>query len=410
MPKKNQVKGYATQALAGGRTGHYWKPTPRERREGWSTIAFGTGDDGRRTALLGCLARNEEVERLRALAGGAGQAMGGRRASLPVSPRWRDLAAAFRADPAFLDLKPKSRAEYASRMSALGRWALDGELRLASLDRQMVIELRDTLVADGRKHRTAALLRVLRILLNFAARKGWMAEGVASAIAIPEPPSRKRIVAVADVYALVDRARAGGDAAMALALLLAFWTLQREGDLLALNRLSWRQMKDMTPFARRILAGPDGLVFGFRVQQGKTGAWVDLPLPHAIRQEVEAGFAASAAAGDAQGLLLPRPGASGPWPDWSFQRAFRSLVGASGMADVQFRDLRRSGMIYSGELGVEIQFITARSGHAVLGNKRTILDTYMPGNSRFSAEGMAIAWSRHLERIAEAEAEQGEAK
>jgi hypothetical protein len=405
MPKKNQVKGYATQPLAGGRVGHYWKPTPKERREGWSTIAFGTGPEGRKAALAGCLARNDEVERARLAAGGGAIA---RRASLPVSPRWRDLARAFVADPAFTDLKPKSRAEYRSRMAALGRWALDGELRLAALDRQMVIELRDTLVADGRKHRTAALLRVLRILLNFAARKGWMAEGIASAIAIPEPPSRKRIVAWSDVYRLVDFARERGEPSLGLAILLAFWTLQREGDLLALTRIAWRPMKDMTPFARRVLAGPDGLVFGFRVQQGKTGAWVDLPLPWPLRQEVEAAFAAATAAGDAQGLLLPRPGGSGAWPDWSFQRAFRGLVAASGMADVQFRDLRRSGMIDSGELGVEIQFITARSGHAVLGNKRTILDTYMPGNSRFSAEGMAIAWSRHVERVAEAAAEREE--
>jgi hypothetical protein len=66
---------------------------------------------------------------------------------------------------------------------------------------------------------------------------------------------------------------------------------------------------------------------------------------------------------------------------------------------VQFRDLRRSGMVYGGELGVEIQFLTARSGHTVLGHKRTILDTYMPGNSRSTAEGVAIQWQRHLERI-----------
>jgi hypothetical protein len=52
-------------------------------------------------------------------------------------------------------------------------------------------------------------------------------------------------------------------------------------------------------------------------------------------------------------------------------------------------------MVYFGEQGVPIQFITAMSGHAVLGNKRTILDTYMPGNSRFAAEGMAIAWARY---------------
>lgn len=383
-------------------TVYHWKPSPRLRRLGWTNLKLGEDWDA---AIAGALERNRHVEETIAGAGQGSAAGAAQRG--PVRPRWRDLVTAYLADPAFIDLAPKSQAEYRSRIRTLTGWALDGELRLDQLDRQMVIDLRNVLVADGRKHRTAAMLRVLRILLGFAQGRGWIAANWASDIDIPEPPARKRILSWQDMERLAARALAMGWPRTAGLIRFAFWTVQREGDLLALTRIpSWRRMNDMSARARSILAaGGDGHVMGFRIQQSKTGAWVDIPLPQALRVEIEAAFAQDRAEQRASGLIFADEGEDRACPDWAFQRRFRAVVEAERMEDVQFRDLRRSGMVYAGELGVEIQFITARSGHALLGQKRTILDTYMPGNSRFAAEGMAIQWARHQERLA---AERGE--
>lgn len=427
MPRKNQIHGYATQRLAGGRIGHYWRPSPRERREGWSTITFGTGDEGRRKALIGCIEQNEKVAAARA---SAAPVAAGPRARI-LRPRWRDLKARYLVDPAFTDLKPKSQREYRTRLAILDRWAIgpdgdEGGLILDQLDRAMVIDLRNALVGQGRKHRTANLLRMLSVFLGYGAEQGWVEKGLAAEIDIPTAPPRKRILAWGEVETLMAAAEAKGQGRMALAILLGFWTFQREADLLGLGRFNWREMNDMSPEARAILAGPDGRVLGFRLQQGKTGTWVDIALPWGLRSIVEAAFAAQAAADKETGLLLPDPGVTARlaaldgaparrgrphatgvtprlWPQALFQRDFRKLVAKAGLADVQFRDLRRSGMVYFGGHSVALQFITAASGHAVLGRK-TILDTYMPGNSRFAAEGMAIAWARHQAAIEAAKA------
>jgi hypothetical protein len=159
-------------------------------------------------------------------------------------------------------------------------------------------------------------------------------------------------------------------------------------------------MDDVSATARRVLAAPDGKVMGFRLQQGKTDAWVHVPPPPPLRAAVEARIAALQGQ---EAYLVGRGGTGAPWPAWAFQRAFRAVCTAEGLPHVQFRDFRRSGMVLFGELAVPLVMITASSGHTVLGNKRTILDTYMPGNGRMSAEGVAIAWSRWLEQSAEQE-------
>lgn len=403
MPRTNQIPYLSPARRTPGATYH-WKPSPRLRREGFVNERLGTDYA---VAAAAAIAKNDAVDRWLVVNAAATPDIP--RRAPPRVLRWRDLVAAYRADPAFLDLKPKSRAEYDSRLRTLDAWALGGALRLDDLGRDMVVQLRNTLVKDPRKHRTAALLRVLRILVNFAAGQGWLARGIASDIDIPEPGSRRTIVSPADVDRLAAAAEGAGRPSLALAIHLGFWTFQRESDLLALTRFQWREMQDVSGFARRVLAGPDGTVMGFRLQQGKTDAWVHVAPPPPLRAAVDARIAAL----DGQeAYLVGRPpfidghdravdaigGSGAPWPAWSFQRAFRALCDGLGLPHVQFRDLRRSGMVMFGELAVPLPMITAASGHTVLGNKRTILDTYMPGNARIAAEGAALAWSRWLER------------
>jgi integrase len=386
MPKTNQIPYLTPSRRTPGATYH-WKPSPKLRRLGFTNQKLGSEWD---VAVAAAIGHNQSVDRW--LADNQDVALP---RSAPRIMRWRDLVTAYQADPAFLDLKPKSQAEYASRIRTLDHWALDGALRLSDLTREMIVGLRNTLVKDPRKHRTAALLRVLRVVVNFAVGQGWLARGLADDLDIPEVKPRGTVIAPGAVEALAARAEAEAMPALALAIRLGFWTLQRESDLLALTRFHWRELKELSAFARKTLAGADGTVMGFRLQQAKTGAWIHVPLPPPLRAAVDAAWAAQQRADAA---LLSREAGGAPWPAWAFQRAFRRICEAEGMPTVQFRDLRRSGMVYAGELGVEIQFITARSGHTVLGHKRTILDTYMPGNSRVTAEGVAIQWQRHLER------------
>lgn len=391
MPKTNQIPFLTPSHQQPGATYH-WKPSPRLRKAGWTNLTLGQ-DWG--VAVQLAIGRNADVAAFERRQASCPERSRGAPATIR---RWSDLVRAYQADPAFLDLKPSSQAEYASRIRALTIWALDGQMQLRDLDRAMLVDLRNTLVRDPRKHRTAALLRVLRVLVNFAAGQGWLPRGLADGLDIPEAPSRTTIIAPADVERLAARAEAEGQPALALAIRLGFWTFQRESDLLALTRFNWRPCTDMSAFARSVLAGPDGSVMGLRIQQRKTDAWVHVPLIPPLRAAVDARLAALDASA---AHLLSCAAGGGQWPQWAFQRAFRGIAEAEGMSEVQFRDFRRSGMVLFGELAVELQLITSISGHAVLGNKRTILDTYMPASSRFACEGVATAWSRWCERIAQ---------
>jgi hypothetical protein len=201
MPSTNQIKGLQPSRRTAGATYH-WKPSPRERRHGFANLMLGTDYDG---ACLAAIARNSEVEAWFAEAVGATAPR-----AAPRILRWRDLVATYKADPAFLELKPKSRAEYESRIRALTLWALDGELRLSDVDRPMIVNLRNTLVKDPRKHRTAALLRVLRILANYGASQGWLPRGLTDDLNIPEVASRKTIIAAGGSRAPCSPRRSGG--------------------------------------------------------------------------------------------------------------------------------------------------------------------------------------------------------
>jgi hypothetical protein len=210
------------------------------------------------------------------------------------------------------------------------------------------------------------------------------------------------VIGFADVERLALHAEALGQLAWRSPIRLGFWTLQRESDLLASALELARGSRGLLAARPPLLAGADGTGHGLAPAAAK-----DRRLGARTRCRRRSDRRGSRLAARARKASCRAAPTGGGWPAWAFQRTFRKLCEAAGLPHVQFRDLRRSGMVYAGELGVELQFITARSGHAVLGNKRTILDTYMPGNTRFTAEGMAMQWQRHLERI-EQEKEQAQ--
>jgi hypothetical protein len=406
---------------------YHWKPSARLRAGGWQNLRLGTDWNA---AIAAAIARNSEVAAWQA--GGAAAPIA---RAAPRRWRWRDLVARYTAEhkgewepnPAWLRLKPKSRAEYRSCIKALTVWAEGGELRLDMLDRTMVMDLKEALANDPRRHRMAALFRILNILLGFAFNKGMMPVMVGGNLQIAKPGPRTRRVRRDLLAPLLASADALGFGHVRLGILLGFYTMQREGDLLAATGFQIRPVEDLSALARKALAGPDGKVRGLWLQQEKTGAWVAVSLAPAARIEVEAILAARRAAGGACTHLITCRGEDRPCPEWRFQRDFRAVVShATEQATLrqdhalaaiyagdpgrrrdalQFRDLRRSGMCWLRELGVSVGMIASISGHSIQETQK-ILDTYMPADTHAAAEGMALGVHRQAERDAEAAAEE----
>lgn len=390
MANQRQIPFLQWQRLASGREAAHWKPSKALRDFGWTNRKLGeaasryAADAAPLVAMA--MALNQQVAEWRE---GLGN---GPRPAAPHRLNFADAVAAFTAadNPDWQVLKPATRREYRSRLKWLEAWAMDGTLYLDQLDLAMVRDMKTALTvplangAPASLHKAGAMLRVLRLFLTWCMAQGWIAANPALLVRVREAPPRDKVLMPDQMEqaAAVAAAPPLGYPAIALALRISPWILQRLGDLLALNRMAWREIENCAPADRAVLAGPDGRVMGFRLRQSKTGTRVDCPVPPQFHAEIEAAFARS------QWLVCDDDLPARACPDFLFQRRTRKVLDLAGLPEYQFRDWRRSGMCMYRDLGVHDS--TPISGHAILG-KRSILDTYMPGHTRAACCAVAEA-------------------
>lgn len=315
-------------------------------------------------------------------------------------------------------LTAKTVAQYRAQMKWLNAWG--GTTFLDEITVEACKDLRSLLVNGSSEWNTAARLRMLRQLLGFAttATRRWIRENPMDSeeITIPTPRSRTKRATIEAIEWLADFARtfAGKDSTgimrhggpnLELAVLLGFFTTQREGDLLAATRMNWRPIDDIDDYDRATLTlGGNGVVYGLRIFQQKTRKWVTCFLPTDVAAKLDALIESRGAGWDGPLLQADRATVERPWPEYEFQRIFRALrdaARAKAMADgdhwladqldgLQFRDERRSGMCWMRDMGVQVPQIASISGHKIEYTMK-ILDTYMPGDPRASAAGLASA-------------------
>lgn len=392
----NQIPYLASHRMKDGRCSWHWKPSPRLRREGWKNSALGITVGKRPTreivdAALAITAQVEAWEQERSLATSP--------VAAPRAWQFTDLVTAYRASPEFA-LKPKgqpdapgiaasTRREYEVRLRQLEFIFEDGRLRIADIDRDLVQEIRKSLVTpaeDGTRpslFKAASTLRVLRLLMRWAKNERLIDHDPTDGVEIPTPPAR---AAKLDWRAIADAAAAdGADAVGSRALRIGFWSMQRREDLCQLNRFQWRELHGVDPRDRPVLVNERGQVMGFRLQQGKTGRWVDCPMPPFLHGEIEAAFEES------QWLfphsLDPAKHVSGD----VMRRKAKPLLDGAGHDHIQLRDMRRSGMSWVKDMGALKSDVFAISGHPLDGQRRTMADVYMPPDSRAACAAIAAA-------------------
>ncbi|MAY78595.1 MAG: hypothetical protein CL802_13650 [Citromicrobium sp.] len=383
-----------------GRYSWHWKPSPRLRRLGWKNEALGITVTKRPSSevIAKATAINDRVA--------AWEAEAAQVAGTPAPPRkWRfcDLVTAYRASPEFARIAPATRREYEVRLGQLEFWAQDGKLPIRDIDRQMVVELKDTLLApreDGSdpRFKCAAILRVLRLLMRWGMAHSLIEADPTLLVPLPTAPARS---AKLDWRAIEAIHAAHPDDTGALALLFGFWTLQRRDDLRQLNRFQWRELHGYDPRDAPVLVDSRGRVMGFRLKQHKTGRNVDCPLPPFLHPLVDAAF-------DRGQWLFPHSqDPAKPISGDVIRRRAKPMLDAAGFDHIQLRDMRRSGMSWLKDMGANKSDVFAISGHPLDGQKRTMADTYMPPDTRSACA--AIAAAERTRRML-AEREEGEAK
>lgn len=134
-----------------------------------------------------------------------------------------------------------------------------------------------------------------------------------------------------------------------LALLLALWTGQRQGDLL---RLKWAQYDGQT----------------IRLQQQKTGVRVTIPIAEALR------VALDAVQGQPTEHILQNSRGT-PWTQNGFSVSWRKACALAGIEGLTFHDLRGTAVTRLAMAGATEAEIATLTGHA-LNDVRAILDAH----------------------------------
>lgn len=264
----------------------------------------------------------------------------------------------------FAALAPRTQADYKKHIRAIGiEWA---DFPIESLgDRRTRSELlawRDRLALTSRRnadYRFAVLARMLSWALN---------RGLVQLNPCERPGRLYRAARTESVWTDADEAAflALAPDHLHLALLLALWTGQRQGDLL---RLSWGAYDGAT----------------LRMKQGKTGSRVAIPVGAPLKAALDA------AKKRAVTILATESGTS--WTESGFRASWRKACGRAGVVGVTFHDLRGTAVTRLALAGCSEAEIATITGHS-LRDVGAILDAhYLKRDS-----GLADAAIRKLER------------
>jgi integrase len=363
--------------LAGGAWRVWWEPCAAARRLGFGPAGL---DAARPTWSAREAARlNAEVAAAR-----AGAAPGAKARQREPRAEARTVAALigrFTTRPDYAErYRPATREDYARGFRLIARrW---GQTRAAGVAKPAVHAWYEDLYRTSGRWQAAALVRKLSVLMAYAERIGWIAEGANPCLrlAVKAPPPRATVLGWDDLARLMAACRApglvpgmGGRAAFSMGAAIALSALmgQRQADIVA------ARASEFEGSVWRLL----------RAKRGTLGAVPAHPLAAPWLR-----LAARRARSAGQERLLVHEGTGQPYRPDHFRRVFARVRAAAGLDEgVQFRDLRRT----FGHLA-RIGGASARDVADALGNTAwkdpRLSGTYMPPSAETAARAVrAIA-------------------
>jgi hypothetical protein len=430
-----KILGKSVQCLVAKNTAggvrYYWQPSAALAKAGWKSLSL--GQDLVR-AIAAAEAENERVSEWRT--GGAKPKQVKKfiqRATVAA------LVQSYRASEKFTTLAPNTKNTYSTALNLIERWATDkapGDIAAALITPARVKVLRNALmkptsVKDTPKarackghvpsddpeicdacgepikvqhHRAHNILRVGRTLFAYGKRNvDGITENPFEAFDLSTPDPRFQIWEPTHVAAFSAAAIALDYPSMAFAVELAEYTGQREADLIAATKGNLGPVNGLDEGQIQKLGDAVGSVTGLYFKQQKTRVPVVVPLDPRMLARIQAAIAANQKRPVPSSHILVSDFVGTPWTKRPFIAKFNEIrawaidppaeARAAGiepcpeLADLQFRDLRRTCIVRLGELGLMDGQISAISGHRLASIKR-ILETYMPRTPKMSASAV----------------------
>lgn len=395
-----------------GKVNCFWQPSKTLRDAGFKSIALGSDEAAAITAAQNI---NRDVEQWR---------QGGELPAIDTRRQQGTLGAAIadyrRNVVNGLDHRGRRRIAlstaktYETGLKRLEAWAGDKPLQYVTPAR--VRKLRDGMLASGvGEHAAHNTLKLGRQLYKHLINSDLWEQGKNpfEDFGMAQPDPRDTIWSPDARELIINVARNKGYHSIALAIELGYAIGQREQDLLALTIPQFAAIPEhkMQPedFATLAAAAPDGIPRGIRIRQRKTGAWIEVPVTGEVRRHVEAAIEKARQLG--QLTLLSddtrQSAYDGSAGQTRFQRDFAEIREAAAITaqqsqghdlaneirQLQFRDLRRTCVVYLGELGLDAHLIAAITGHDIDETQR-ILKVYMPRTTGRAARAIALASAR----------------
>ena len=392
-------------------TSWYWQPSATLARAGWKPLALGK-DEG--AAIAQARARNAEVENWK---------MGHGRpeditpkvdtgtVSALIARYRRDVIQGKNTMTGKPGIKPKTAETYEIALRRIDAWA--GKHPVVYVTPARVRALRDATAkpvdSGGIGHASAFnLLKTLRQLFTYAERNDIIPPGAnpARSFDLGAPAPRAHVWEADDEGAFIAAAYAKGLPSLALAMELALYTAQREGDLLTFTEHQLQVIELHDPAVRKHFLGADGKVMGWVMHQAKTSTDtsmtnMEIPLEPALRQKVERAIATNRAkdrAAKPQRLLthvLVDDRTGKPWTKRGFITAWRDVIdhaikatGRNHMAELVWHDLRRTRVVRLRRRGMIPAMIASITGHS-LQSITMMLKVYGPVDPTMTAAALA---------------------
>ena len=252
---------------------------------------------------------------------------------------------AYQASGEFRELAPRTRGDYVKQIKKIEAEFADFPLD-ALPDRRTRGEFlawRDRLAVQSKRQADYAFTVLARIL-SWARNRGLvLVNPCEKGGRLYRATRSDKVWTHADEAAFIARAPKH----LPLALLLAVWTGQRQGDLL---RLPWSSY--------------DGKFI--RLTQSKTGVRVVIPVGRPLRKALDATPRVCPM------ILATTEGK--PWTAGGFHASWRKACARAGVVGATFHDLRGTAVTRLALAGATVPEIAALTGHS-LADVRTILDS-----------------------------------
>ena len=119
-----------------------------------------------------------------------------------------------------------------------------------------------------------------------------------------------------------------------------------------------------------------------RLRQRKTGKLIAVPAIAELRETLDTAPRTAA-------TMVVSETTGRPYAEDNFTHLFREIAGAAELPpELQFRDLRRTAVVFLAEAGCSVPEIAAITGHS-LRTATQILETYLPRNTVMARNAIA---------------------